>query len=104
MTGVKKDIRDNKGRFAPGNSAGGRPKGVRHKLGSVFFELLHEDFEKHGMSAIIQTREEKPAEYIRAIASIVPKELIVQAQVAHEEWLDHLENAEGTEASDEASE
>ena len=62
-------------RFKPGNP--GRPKGSRNKLGEAFLEAMHEDFKANGVEAIIKVREEKPDQYLKVIASILPKELNV---------------------------
>lgn len=59
--------------FKPGNP--GRPKGSRNKLGEAFIEAMHEDFEAHGVAAIVKVREEKPDQYLKVIASILPKDL-----------------------------
>lgn len=63
--------------FKPGTSGnpGGKPVGTRNRLQGDFMKLLSEDFAAHGKSAIVKMREERPAEYIRAIASLMPKEL-----------------------------
>jgi len=66
--------------FAPGNPGGpGRPKGSRNKLGEAFVEALHADFEKHGVATIQKVREEKPEQYVKVIASLLPKELKIEA-------------------------
>ena len=62
--------------FAPGNP--GRPKGSRNKLGEAFIEAMHEDFLKHGTAVIETVRSEKPDQYLKVIASILPKELHVK--------------------------
>jgi hypothetical protein len=54
---------------------GGKPVGSRNRLQGDFMRKMADDFEKHGKKAIETMREEKPAEYIRAIASLMPKEL-----------------------------
>ncbi len=59
--------------FKPGNP--GRPKGSRNKLGEAFLEAMHDDFEAHGVAAIVKVREEKPDQYLKVIASILPKDL-----------------------------
>lgn len=60
-------------RFAPGNP--GRPKGARNKLGEAFIEALNDDFSKHGVQAIIEVRETKPDQYLKVIASLMPKDV-----------------------------
>lgn len=61
--------------FKPGNP--GRPKGSRNKLGEAFIEALHEDFNEHGTAVIAKVRAEKPDQYLKVIASILPKDLNV---------------------------
>lgn len=61
--------------FQKGN--GGRPKGSRNALGEAFLEAMHEDFQAHGVEAIVKVREEKPDAYLKVIASILPKDLNV---------------------------
>ena len=65
--------RDQSGRFTSGNP--GRPKGARHKLGEMFLEAMRDDFEAHGVAAIVTVREERPQDYLRVIASLMPKDL-----------------------------
>lgn len=67
---------DEKGRFLPGNTGfGGRPKGARSKLGEAFIEALHDDFNEHGIAAIQLVRAEKPDQYLKVIASLLPKDV-----------------------------
>ena len=66
------------GRFLTGNSSGGRPKGSRNKLGEQFLEALAEDFAEHGHEAIVACREAKPTEYLKVVAGLLPKELLVR--------------------------
>jgi hypothetical protein len=71
-TGMKQDAR-----FKPGQSGNpaGRPKGSRHKLGESFIEALLADFREHGIQSIIDMRADKPGDYVKVIASILPKEI-----------------------------
>ena len=62
--------------FKPGNP--GRPKGSRNKLGEDFVRALSEDFQEHGKAAIETVRAEEPAQYLKVIAAIVPKELNIK--------------------------
>lgn len=66
-------------KFKPGQSGNpaGRPKGARSKLGEAFIEALHTDFEQHGIATIEAVRLEKPDQYLKVIASILPKDLNV---------------------------
>lgn len=59
--------------FQPGNP--GRPKGSRNKLAEAFIADLVADWEQHGSEAIVQVREERPHEYLKVVASILPKEI-----------------------------
>ena len=64
------------GRFLPGNSGfGGRPKGSRNRLGEEFIKALSDDFDANGVSAIARVREERPQDYLKVIASLLPKEI-----------------------------
>jgi len=63
--------------FKPGQSGNpaGRPKGARSRLGEAFVDALLADWQENGVQAIIDMRDEKPADYVKVIASILPKEL-----------------------------
>ena len=63
------------GRFLTGNIGCGRSKGSRNKLGEDFIKALHDDFEQHGIDAIAQVRQERPQDYIKVIAGLLPKEI-----------------------------
>jgi hypothetical protein len=64
-------------KFKPGVSGNpaGRPKGSRSKLGEAFLKELLDDWEKNGIEALRKMRDERPHEYIKVVASILPKEL-----------------------------
>lgn len=62
--------------FKPGNP--GRPKGSRNKLGEAFISALHDDFQDHGVKAIQEVRETRPHEYLKVVASILPKQLEIK--------------------------
>lgn len=66
---------DNKGRFVTGNSGGGRPKGSRNALGEDFLKAIHDDFKENGVSAIQTVRAERPQDYIKVIAGLLPREM-----------------------------
>jgi hypothetical protein len=61
-------------RFLPGNSGlPGRPKGARNKLAEAMIEDLYQDWKAHGIQAIRETRETRPADYLKIVAMIVSK-------------------------------
>ncbi len=72
------------GLFKPGASGnpGGKPVGSRNKLQGDFVRELAEDFAKHGKKAIVSVREDRPADYLRVIASLMPKEIDVGTKFA----------------------
>jgi hypothetical protein len=80
--------------FQPGNRSGGRPVGARNKLQRDFLEALATDFAEHGPGVIRIARIEKPVEYLKVIASVLPKELVVEqnilADVTDEELANHI--------------
>ena len=67
--------------FQPGKSGNprGRPPGSRNKVGEAFFEAMCADFERHGPAVIAQVRTENPAQYLRAMCQLVPKNLTIDA-------------------------
>jgi hypothetical protein len=77
--GKPKPEQDEKGRFISGNSGGGRPKGSRNQLGEAVVDDLYADWLAHGVATIEKVRAAKPADYLKVIASMVPKDLKVSA-------------------------
>lgn len=79
MNDDEKTEKDDKtGRFLPGNSGfGGRPKGARNKLGEQFISDLYADWQQHGVDTLARVRDEKPDQYLKVVASILPKDLNV---------------------------
>ncbi|MBX5143199.1 hypothetical protein HJB79_31315 [Rhizobium lentis] len=65
--------------WAPGQSGNpaGRPKGSRNKLGEQFIEDLYADWQANGVETLQRVREEKPDQYLKVVASILPKDLNV---------------------------
>jgi len=92
------------GRFLTGNSGGGRPKGSRNRLGEQFLETLAQDFAEHGQQAIVDCRAEKPSEYVKIVAGLLPKELLVRTdpvdEMSDEEIADALDTLKRIVAGD----
>jgi hypothetical protein len=53
---------------------GGRVRGVKNKLSHRFLSDLLSDYEAHGLETIRICRVERPIEYIKMIAALLPKE------------------------------
>jgi len=77
------------GRFKAGNP--GRRPGAKGLLGQEFFEHLYADFQQNGAAVIAEVRKNRPTEYLRVVASCVPKELNVTGEVSN---FAHLSDAE----------
>jgi hypothetical protein len=83
-------------RFLSGNDGhgGGRPLGSRNKLQGDFLKALAADFAEHGAGVIKIARIEKPVEYLKVIASVLPKEIVVEqsilADLSDEELAQHI--------------
>jgi len=94
-----------KAAWKPGQSGNpaGRRKGSRNKLSESFISALCEDFEANGVSVIEAVRAEKPADYLKIIASIVPKELTVRdgtlEDLSDEELLERLDQVQSVAAA-----
>ena len=53
----------------------GRPKGSRNKLGEAFLSDMLEDWAVNGKATIEAVRLEKPDQYLKVVASVLPREL-----------------------------
>lgn len=93
--------------FKQGTSGnpGGKPAGARNRIQGDFMRALADDFEEHGKDAIIACRTDKPDQYLKIVASLMPKELEVKKPledltddelIAGVAALQRLLNAEGT--------
>ncbi len=67
-------------RFKPGQSGNpaGRPKGSRNRVSEKLLEALATDFEAHGKEVIEKVRADRPADYLKIIASLVPKQMEIE--------------------------
>jgi hypothetical protein len=66
-------------KFERGGPGGpGRPRGVKDKLAVEFLSALLEDFREHGIEAIRIARVEDPIKYCSILASLAPRDLVVE--------------------------
>src|SRR5262245_25864129 len=64
-------------RWKPGQSGNpaGRPKGARSKLSESFLKALSEDFDSNGIEVIEKVRNDRPHEYLKIVAAVLPKQM-----------------------------
>jgi hypothetical protein len=72
----------------PSPNPSGRPQGARNKLCAAFLSDLLQEWEKHGKAAITIMRTERPGDFVRVVAGILPKALNVTAGKAIEDYTD----------------
>jgi hypothetical protein len=64
-------------RFKPGQSGNpaGRPKGSRNRHSENFLNAFAQDFEQHGAAVSERVRKERPQDYLKVAASLLPKQM-----------------------------
>jgi uncharacterized protein DUF5681 len=67
----------NRGQFQPGQSGNpaGRPRGSRNKLSECFLKALADDFDTDGIAVIESLRKDRPHEYLKIVAAVLPKQM-----------------------------
>ena len=70
--------------FKPGESGNpdGRPKGSRNKLGEAFIQDVYAKWQEHGSDALTKMIEQEPGAFVRVVAGILPKELVVKDELS----------------------
>jgi hypothetical protein len=73
----------------------GRPPASRNRLSESFIQAVYEDFRLNGIAAIEKIRNEKPADYLKLIVAIIPKEVHVTERtledISDEELMETLD-------------
>jgi hypothetical protein len=80
--------RDAQGRFLSGNNGGGRKRGSRNKLTETFIAAVETDFAEYGPEALAKLRNDDPAAYLRIVASLVPRDLILRREMETPDYSD----------------
>jgi hypothetical protein len=67
-------------KFKPGQSGNpaGRPVGSKNKLSEDFMQELYVVFQESGGEAIRRMCHEHPSDFVRILAGLVPKELLLE--------------------------
>jgi hypothetical protein len=85
--------------FKPGNP--GRPKGARSRLSEAFLTAIADDFDEHGIATLVSMREQRPGDYIKVIASLMPRDARFQLEAKHESLAEILARTSQLECADE---
>lgn len=90
-TGLKQE-KDLSTRFQPGQSgnAKGRPIGAKTKLAESFVQDMYAAWQTRGRAAIETVIDERPHEFIKAVASLMPKEVNIRTEIVQELTDDEL--------------
>jgi hypothetical protein len=78
---TKVAVRGAGGKFAKGNSIGGRPLGSRNRLSERFLNDLQTVWKKSGRSALERVAKENPETLVKVVANLMPRHLIAQASL-----------------------
>jgi hypothetical protein len=81
------------GRFLTGNNGGGRKPGSRAKLGEQFVSDLRDCWQKHGAQALERCALEEPAQFVRVMASLLPKDINLNVAVDVTEFANRFRTA-----------
>jgi Family of unknown function (DUF5681) len=82
--------------FKPGVSGNpaGRPRGARSRLATDLLEALADDFSEHGAASVVKMRQTDNTAYIKTIAALLPREIVVAAlHVSTKTTLDEMVEA-----------
>jgi hypothetical protein len=91
MTEKPKPEQDASGRFVAGNSGnGGRPKGARAVLSEAFLVDMQKAWEASGADVIATVIADRPQDFLKVVASLLPKDINLNVNPADEMTDDQL--------------
>ena len=70
-------------RWKPGESGnpGGRPRSSKNRLTENFLRELSVAFEEHGQQCVKRLIDEQPADFLKLIQRLMPRDLIIKAEL-----------------------
>src|SRR5262245_40512163 len=88
--GIAMTVRRPNGTFLPGSAAAGRPKGTRNKLAGKVLEDIFAHWTEpsdnpafcKGQAALEMLYRERPGDYLRLTASLLPTEFVLESAMA----------------------
>lgn len=72
--------KDERGRFLPGNSLGGRPKGSRQKLATQYTDDVYALWQEGGKEVLRKLMRDKPAVFARLVSELVPRNVNIDVE------------------------
>lgn len=88
------------GRFLTGNIGGGRKKGSRNKLGEEFLQDMLEAWQAQGKEVIARVIEERPQDFMKVVASLLPRDVNLNVnsmeEVTDDELLQRIRDLDAT--------
>ncbi len=84
------------GRFETGHKSisPGRPLGSRSKLTTAFLDDLRDTWAEHGKAALRACAVDEPAQFVRVVASLLPRELDIAATIDVSEFASRFRRAQ----------
>jgi hypothetical protein len=68
-------------RFKKGNP--GRPKGSKNVITVAYLNAIAADFHKHGKQVIETVRKKQPDVYLKLVAQLVPRDVVLETDIRH---------------------